>query len=343
MSNIIILGNGFDMAHNLKTSYTHFMEYLVKGKYDDPKRFEDLFQFEFHTMRFKKTFKEIKENSDFGRYPFESKNKLFLKLTKRILDVNWCDIENEYFGALKSIGSNGGYESAKALNKDFETIKKYLEGYLKMEQDGFVSLKVFIDFFKGFNRQDTLVLNFNYTHLSKEYLKRCDKIKGVNIHGEIESLANPIIFGFAANDDESRVLLAKGDKEFLRNIKKQNYKRTSQESILLDFLRDKRKIEVSILGHSCGISDKLILNEIFNHKNVDLIRVYYYEEYEHYFETQVNIDRIMDNDINFKKLVNFEDSVFIPQSVEPDRHWNFTNLSKSIIDDHYNRVDIKIY
>ena len=37
MNNLIIIGNGFDLAHNLETSYTHFIKHIVnkKGKYGD--------------------------------------------------------------------------------------------------------------------------------------------------------------------------------------------------------------------------------------------------------------------------------------------------------------------
>lgn len=99
----------------------------------------------------------------------------------------------------------------------------------------------------------------------------------------------------------------------MRNIKKHCYKRTKNQNKLISYLDTTKKIDVLILGHSCGISDKLILNQILNHENITSIRLFYHENHETYFETQVNIDRIMNNDRHFDKLHNFEESYKMPQ------------------------------
>ena len=31
MNNLLIIGNGFDLAHNMKTSSNHFLEYLIES------------------------------------------------------------------------------------------------------------------------------------------------------------------------------------------------------------------------------------------------------------------------------------------------------------------------
>ena len=35
MNNPIIIGNGFDLAHGLKTSYHHFIDYLINKTIQD--------------------------------------------------------------------------------------------------------------------------------------------------------------------------------------------------------------------------------------------------------------------------------------------------------------------
>ena len=100
---------------------------------------------------------------------------------------------------------------------------------------------------------------------------------------------------------------------YLKNIKKHCYKRTSNENKLNDYLNSNTGINIYILGHSCGLSDKLILNQIFNHKSINSIKNFYHKNYDNYFQTQVNIDRIMENDNYFKKLQNYSDSLKMPQ------------------------------
>jgi len=208
---------------------------------------------------------------------------------------------------------NNGFGSIKKLNDEFEVIKKYLEAYLLEEFTKLKKMDSYALLFKLMNSKNTAILNFNYTDTVKKYLTLDLKSQLIQIHGELNSEKNPIIFGYAANDEESRDLLDKEDNEYMRNIKKHNYKRTSSENQLIEYLDNTKEIDIHILGHSCGISDKLILNQVLNHKNVNSIRVYYYKGHESYFNAQVNIDRIMNNDKNFKKLVNFQECVEMPQ------------------------------
>lgn len=317
MNNLLIIGNGFDLAHGLKSSYSSFIEYLINSKLKDNNLFSDLFEFNMSFIYGIKTYKDIKRNVQSRDNFLKTKNRLFKILIKKTTLLNWCDIEKEYFLALSKIGKEV-YRSAKELNLDFEVIKKYLSEYLKLEEARCNQLNPYSNLFRKVKYERTLILNFNYTNTVKSYLQNDAKSQLVQIYGEIDSIVNPIIFGYAADNSEARKLLHFEDKEFMRNIKKHNYKRTQEESRLRNYLQENNEIVVSVLGHSCGISDKLILNQIFNHENIAEIRVFYYKEHEHYFETQVNIDRIMNNDTNFQKLINFQDSLSMPQYDDPD-------------------------
>lgn len=115
------------------------------------------------------------------------------------------------------------------------------------------------------------------------------------MHGELDSKDNPMIFGFAASDAESKELVDRNEDELLANIKRINYKLTNNEPRLLEFLEASEDIEVFILGHSCGISDRLILSQIFNHQNVKTIRPFHYDGMNGYRKTSIGIDRIIDD------------------------------------------------
>ncbi|KAB8154512.1 hypothetical protein EZY14_008835 [Kordia sp. TARA_039_SRF] len=56
---------------------------------------------------------------------------------------------------------------------------------------------------------------------------------------------------------------------------------------------DSEKFQVIIMGHSCGLSDRVLLNTIFEHENCRSIKVYYYKngDYDNYTEIIQNISR----------------------------------------------------
>jgi len=323
MHNLIIVGNGFDLAHGLKTSYTDFVKYVIDSRAENPELYGDLLKIPergYSPGNLKIKFpnydrlRESPRNEHAGFF-----KNLFFKKIFEAMGENWCDVEKLYFHELlKNINEytpNGRIANPIYLNNEFGLIKKELEKYLTLEQQRFQSIAIYEKLFNGIGQasSEDLILNFNYTETVSNYTSGSKNIKHIHIHGELNSEKNPVIFGFAANDKESRELISKEDNEYMQNIKKHNYKRTWNETELIHYLNETENIDVLILGHSCGISDKLILNQIFNHKNVTSIRVFYHETYANYFNALINIDRIMDNDSNFKKLINYSHSHRMPQ------------------------------
>ena len=100
--------------------------------------------------------------------------------------------------------------------------------------------------------------------------------------------------------------------EYLKNFKSFQYLKNSNFKKLLDFIDDDR-YEVLILGHSCGLSDRTLLNSIFENINCRLIRVFYYkwkdkntgDFNDNYTEISQNISRHFDDKtLMRRKLVN---------------------------------------
>jgi len=59
-------------------------------------------------------------------------------------------------------------------------------------------------------------------------------------------------------------------------------------------MEGKEDVTVYIMGHSCGISDRLLLNHILEHENCKKIKIYYYQKSEvddDYFEKIQEISR----------------------------------------------------
>lgn len=324
-SYLLIIGNGFDLSHGIKTDYISFIKDLVNKQISNPDLVPCLFKTQ-PTFRSYEVLLDLIENNAPGVKTSFS-NEFLLNLLTKISLENWCDIENEYFQQIFNT------VTPKIINNDFKIIQNYLEQYLFDQFENPLDKRIgtYLKLFKTLKLENTIILNFNYTKTLDLYKEETNKIPTIHIHGEINNKTNPIIFGFAANHEESRELIDKNDEEYMRFIKKHCYKRTNNINKLNDFLFHQNEIHVLILGHSCGISDKLILNTILNHKNVKNTRVFYHNQYENYFRTQVNMDRIMNNDINFSKLINFQDSHRMPQlNDNEDKQRQFNQYLKYI-------------
>lgn len=77
--------------------------------------------------------------------------------------------------------------------------------------------------------------------------------------------------------------------EFLKFFKSFGYFKTKNYQRLSGFL-DSGRFRVYILGHSCGISDRVLLNNVFEHENCARIDIYYHKksntENDHFEKTQ---------------------------------------------------------
>ena len=304
MYNLVLIGNGFDLAHDLKTSYRHFLNQLNKNAWDNPDQFTNIL---------KKEMIDALQRKQVRRDQKIYKNQFI----QQLLDLghlnNWSDIEYHYFKLInEAANQSNSTKRIKTINEEFEQIKKYLKIYLSEEQKKFTKMDAFEYFFSELNNSKTLVLNFNYTNTVSSYLENYRNITQINIHGELDNENNPMIFGFAASDTESKILIDMNEEGFMRNIKKLNYLFTNNDKELKSSMDETRGFDVIILGHSCGVSDRLILNQIFNHKNLKSITPIYYKDRDGYLQTTINIDRIIDDyskgqnePKSFNKLENY--------------------------------------
>ncbi|MEZ4925550.1 MAG: AbiH family protein [Saprospiraceae bacterium] len=322
MLRLILIGNGFDLAHGLKTKYEDFIYDLIDLQITDPHLSPTIFTSTHELKGHKDFFSVLKDPSGVKTGHFRPsnyitfQNKFFELVISNYSSKNWCDIEELYFQELLKCEYVSRIER---LNQDFEIIKNHLGVYLKKATQIlktttidpiYYLLKRFSNFIPG----DTLILNFNYTNTLGSYLSQIPNIDLINIHGEIDNPENPIIFGFAAEEDIITSLLEKGSHEWLRNIKDNCYKESDNFDKLEKFLNSGQYIDVFILGHSCGYSDNLILRQIFNGPKVHKVRLFYYQSIENFRKSLYNIQRIMKDYSQFRKIVNFKESIHIPQA-----------------------------
>ena len=115
-----------------------------------------------------------------------------------------------------------------------------------------------------------LLLNFNYTNTAKKLYVKSDhypKCELIHIHGELDDKNNPIIFGYGDEMHEDyKKIVDLNNNAYLENIKSIRYLETDNYRRLLGFI-DSAPYQIYIMGHSCGNSDRTLLNTLFEHKN----------------------------------------------------------------------------
>lgn len=164
----------------------------------------------------------------------------------------------------------------------------------------------------------TIFLNFNYTNtVEKLYVKPIDSI--INIHGELNNNSNPIIFGYGDElDDDYKKIEKLQDNDFLENIKSIQYHKTRNYRELLNVI-ESEPYQVFIMGHSCGNSDRTLLNTLFEHENCISVKVFY-RQFENGSDDYSNLIRNISRNFNNKPqmrdiVVNREDcSPLVPVS-----------------------------
>lgn len=151
-----------------------------------------------------------------------------------------------------------------------------------------------------------LLLNFNYTKTAQTYLLRDTPAFTINnIHGQLEE-PESIIFGHGDEMDEKfKQIQNLNIQEYLKNVKSINYLNSNNYRTLLRFI-DSSPYQICIMGHSCGISDRTLLNTLFEHKNCISIKPFYHEKEDgtdNYIEIVQNISR------NFNDMALMRDRV----------------------------------
>lgn len=158
----------------------------------------------------------------------------------------------------------------------------------------------------------TLLLNFNYTHTADLYHNENLSLI-TNIHGSIEE-PQDVIFGYGDELDERfKKIKETNNNECRRNIKSIKYLEADKYRYVLSFM-ESAPYQICIMGHSCGNSDRTLLNTLFEHRNCISIKPYYYineEGNDNYMELIQNISR------NFTDMKLMRDRVVNKTYCEP--------------------------
>ncbi|MFY9151586.1 MAG: AbiH family protein [Prolixibacteraceae bacterium] len=358
MNDLYLIGNGFDLAHGLETSYNDFLLWYLKKAITGTNQqyyFEDdLLEIKgdalCHLKKDHKSIKQVLNIFNQQGLSINYKHDFFKKIIKNYSGNKWVDIEYEYYLALIDLykrlertglsNDNNIDKELESLNNCFGLIMKKLKEYLSnidiQSVRGHKLIGNILTENTGTERTERndlernvgekLFLNFNYTSTLDLYSEEfsffpSDKIY---IHGKLNNPDNPIIFGYGDEIDPHYEKIENlNNNEFLKNIKSFSYFKTDNYQKIIRFIEGTgREFTVKILGHSCGLSDRILLNTIFEHPNCKHIKIFHYEkspDENDYFEKTQEISR------HFKasskgemrmKIVPFDRNSALPQNLK---------------------------
>lgn len=366
MNRLVLIGNGFDLAHGLKTSYSDFINWYwaqwgeqlrCHAKWMEEDEFCSFslsksiglggwyLVWSHRYGLFNPTAQEIVKiaKNDTGLCEFKYKSPFFEQINKQIESKGWVDIENEYYTML--VNEKGFGNRYYHLNMQLEFLRNKLIEYLKQENNkelvaieeikdklycpirpeeiavadkdnvlgiAEIATGILLDK-KEWPPSRIMLLNFNYTDTLKYYIGKHSNLTINHIHGHIDT-PDSVIFGYGDElDREFPRLKELNDNECLRHVKSIRYLESDRYRKMLEFL-ESEPFQVCVMGHSCGNSDRTLLNTIFEHPNCISIKPYYYineKQEDNYLELVQNIYR------NFTDLKLMRDRVVNKTYTEP--------------------------
>ncbi|MEX6625787.1 AbiH family protein [Tenacibaculum salmonis] len=318
---IVIIGNGFDLAHGLKTSYNDFANYYLNEiiltkifYFENNKQFlnkELLIYLNQNIMTFSDLSTEstddkflndvsyfIQQNKTDKVSPFLNSNNEYVKLliSNKLLGKlysnsfeNWFDIEQAYYEELKDIYNlpkvNHNHK-LKILNNNLqeikEALKKYLNDKIKPTWSGSVNNSFESHFI---DRENISFINFNYTNTINCYRDLANINFNIHIHN---SLSEDIVFGYGDDTDEMyQQMKASKNNDFLKYFKTFDYLKSKNYRKVLNQLATFDKYDVLVIGHSLGGTDKTILKTILDTnscENIELLKRSDFDTDERYKE-----------------------------------------------------------
>ena len=360
MNRLVIIGNGFDLAHGLKTSYKDFINwyweqrlealltentktssdclctFYILNTINNYSSWRDFVSGNTELRNIegnwiypaKDIIKEIVRNVSLIRI---TKSSFFENITNSIESKGWVDIENEYYQLLKK--NYNQIDKCKDLNRQLKFLQDKLVEYLSTldnvkKNDAIYNIlneKFYLDDFcvsvksiEDDHPSNIAILNFNYTNTVKKYDNGRNTLI-YNIHGSLDK-PEGIIFGYGDELDKNyQDIRDMNENELLRYMKNVKYLEANNYKIMLQFI-ETVPFQVYIMGHSCGNSDRTLLNTIFEHKNCVSIKPFYYQKpdgTDNYLDIVQNISRnFTDMKLFRDKVVNKTRCISLPQSQE---------------------------
>lgn len=344
-NNLLIVGNGFDLEHGLKTHYTDFFDTInnnVSSKNEIILNNHKYLIKDNYLLLY--LLEEYKQNKLQGNnwIDIETELKKIISLIEEINVNKFIDNMNYYIGGneytiIDKIQSKSSYYfknclfpfiignnyykyinehyniSIKILEKDLNELTNMLRDYL-LEQD--ISNLTKTKDISDIDYKITHVLSFNYTDTFRKLYSKLDNDKIDFIHGSLNK--NNLVLDInetLTEDTENKIIDTVYFKKYFQRI----YKKTDYQYVSwLDSTDSQNYADfdtVYIHGHSLDESDKEILEKIINSvlkKDTSTVKIFYYDE-KHYRQEVTNLIKVLGKDV-FQKYYFQNRIIFIKQT-----------------------------
>lgn len=284
MANLFIIGNGFDIAHGMKTKYSDFRKYLISKYLDeDP-----------DNLNFEVPYSNPKPDGG-SEYNDADVVLAIIKLLDKTEGILWNDIESslgilDYSDIFEELEFDTDHKNLKhqyynnediamELCEAISLIQKYFHSWIKTIK---ISTTQLSDFQKLINPQKDLFLNFNYTRT----LEKLYDVKNIcHIHG---STRGKIYFGHGDDKDSTEdyqndFLGAEYELNRLKHFLKKNtylaYKKNIRFFSAIKKMLLHENLNIYSYGFSFSDVDKFYLKKIFLNTNTENI-CFYMNDYD---------------------------------------------------------------
>ena len=272
--NLLVIGNGFDLAHGLKTTYFNFLQWAyendqmgkkygehLKERVDGPATYRALVPGFDLNLYWKNVLSASNRNPD--AYQPNYADVLFRKYG------SWIDLENNLATCVKARMDGQGFTVLNALFREFllSKFEQYIAEVVNNDSKVSGSLAV-----SGAD----LVLSFNYSNTFERLYgeqSRCMKICYLNGKAQINAIRSNIVFGCDCCEDSNHgKRFAEYDKVIQRADR--NTDGAYRDWIMEDI---NRQYQVYIVGHSLGRTDWEILRPLITAKR-NTTKIYFHSE-----------------------------------------------------------------
>lgn len=265
--NILVIGNGFDLAHGLPTKYYDFIKFVeliqnIEGK-DEKQRNQIVKNYQVQFKINENITKKLLDNKIY-------ENIYFNKFVECVQKNGWI----EYFkGKVENQSTWVDFEGdIKQLIKIFDVIRGTAEDNLEIEDGEVLKLR---DMMKKFLEEDRSV--YSYTHLKLSQLKEVisDKfIKALEEHLKKVIRAFEIYLALFIEDIDCSVL--KGKINNIDAVISFNYSNTfeklyGKDNIKYDYIHGKANLESDINKNSMVLGIDEYLNDDMKDKDLKFI------------------------------------------------------------------------
>ncbi len=326
LNRVIIIGNGFDLSHGLKTSYPDFLKYYLKRSvqesFNQPKGVNN----PLFSLQALATDPDINKIDELDELFERLSNKNLFRLRPTVLfnairssieKDRWVDFESLYYKKLVEIANDKRNTNLWQLNNSFSHLSSEISNYISQSiMKELDNLKLLVPYQSLFNSglvmsqnqsveiDETLIINFNYTNTINLY-KLPTKSQVVNIHGQVNNEDDPIILGYGDTKDQYFDFLKNhGEDEYTKFLKSYHYHFKPQRQLISAFQNNNLQYHVDIVGHSCGRSDAALLNKLLEHDKCKSISLYHYKNMDHARILRNSIARLFNNNDLLEERLN---------------------------------------